>query len=196
MTVFTLHGVHGGGKTFISKPVAEDLGVEFVEVDAVNRFEDIPGLDPFFRQKLYAHNALAGYAYVLGQPSKNFFLDFGPRQVLPYTEWFLGRNNQEIVEYINHSIKRLEEKTKTIIVNIFFVIDKNPDIVLQRIARRQRENLLHEERNREYLLFIDTRMKEIAKRLEENGAIVEYIPADGSVAHKVKKLWEIAVEYL
>ena len=192
--VFSIHGVHGAGKTFISKPVAEDLGIEFVQVDSADRFKDIGRLNFLMRERVYAYDSLSGYAYALGKAEhgSSVFVDFGPRQIIPYVEWFMGGSEgaKKLINYVEASLEALEASTTAKVVNVFFVVEKDYDVVLERIKRRARLHLLREELDRRYLEFIDAKMKEMMDSLEENGSDIVEVPADGNIAEKIRVLWE------
>ncbi len=193
MKVFVLHGVHGAGKTFVSKPVAEDLGMKVVYTDAAASFPEVVSYDFHLRESLFAHHSLAGYAHALGLASqgKGVFLDFGPRHTIPYIKWFLGERGKVIIEQIERGMENIRAPGVEV-VNVFFVIEKDPEVVIERIRRRARERFLEEELNREYLLFIDREMKKLADEMKDRGERVEFVPADAPIVVKVKRLWEIA----
>ncbi len=195
---FVLHGVHGGGKSFISRPIAEDVGAKFVVTDAADRFPEVIEFDPIHRQLVYTLSSLQGYSYALGitRKGKPAFLDFGPLQSIPYIRWFLGRDGAWLEDFLLQNTAVIEKQVGSKVVNIFFVVKESYEKVLERIRRRARPGFLKEESNPEYLRFIDQEMKSLARRLEEEGKIVETVPADAPIVEKVGRLWSIVTEYL
>ncbi len=191
--LFSLHGVHGSGKSFISEPVAHDRGFYLVKSDAADKFSNITQLNPFFRQSTFLHSAILGYAYALGLGEHHpVILDFGPRQVIPYNEWWAREHAKTLEEMLERSLEPLEKKANTKIVNVFFIVERDPKIILRRIMGRQRtEELKEEEKDERYLRFINDRFKEIMEELERRGHIVEKVPADATIHRKLNTFWKI-----
>ena len=197
-TAFILHGVHGGGKTFVSRPIAEDLGAKFVITDAAEHFPEVLNFLPDLRQYVYSYSALSGYSYALGlaQKGSTVFLDFGPRHSIPYIKWFMGRGSGSWVDFVMENERRVRERAGVKVVNIFFVVERDYERVLERIKRRARPGFLKEETNPEYLRFIDAEMKRLMNTLREEGQIVEKVAADAPLIEKVNKLWNIVLSHL
>ncbi len=195
---FILHGVHGGGKTFVSRPIAEDLGAKFVVTDAAERFPEVLNFQPDLRQYVYSYNALGGYSYALGLAEKGsiVFLDFGPLHSIPYIKWFLGEKSKPWIDFVTENERRVREKSRVKIVNIFFVVEKDHNLVLERIRRRARPGFVNEETNPDYLRFINSKMKKLMEQLEKEGQIVETVPADASIVEKVNRLWNAVLSHL
>lgn len=195
---FVLHGVHGGGKTFVSRPIAEDLGAKFVITDAAEQFPEVVNFFPDLRQYVYSYSALSGYSYALGLAQKGHvvFLDFGPLHSIPYIRWFLKGSSEPWVNFVVENERKVREKAKIKIVNVFFVVERDYNKVLERIRKRARPGFVNEEADPEYLRFIDHQMKELMRKMEEDGQIVESVPADAPIVEKVNRLWNIVSSYL
>ena len=196
--VFVLHGVHGGGKSFVSRPIAEDIGAKFVVTDSAERFPEVVNFSPDFRQYVYSFSSLGGYSYALGLAHRGdtVFLDFGPLQAVPYVKWFLNGEADFWTEFIKENERKVRSRSRVKLVNIFFVVEKSYERVLERIRRRARPGFVNEETDPEYLRFIDREMKVLMKELEEEGQIVETVPADASIVDKTTRLWDIVNNYL
>ena len=196
--VFALHGVHGGGKTFVARPIAEDIGARFVVTDAAERFPDVISFRPELRQYVYLYDTLSGFSYALGlaQQGEAVFLDFGPLHSIPYIKWFLRDGGNEHIQLVREGEKRLRERSNAKVVNVFFVVEKNYERVIERIRRRARPGFVKEELDINYLRYIDTEMKQLIRQLQDEGQDVEIVPADASIAEKVARLWEITTSYL
>ncbi len=194
--LFALHGVHGSGKTFIAKPVAEDSGIQYVRSDAIELFPNITKISSFNRQLSFAHTALAGYAYATGiAREEHAIIDFGPRQIIPYARWWLDESAaHEIEQIILNAVQRMERGTD--VVHIFFLIKRDPKKLIRRILQRNRElDIKAEETDQNYISFIDMQFREMAQTLKEQGQRVEIISADAPVAEKFQKIWEILQKY-
>ena len=196
--VFALHGVHGSGKTHVSRIMAEDLGLKYILSDAADHFPEVLSFDPLLRQHVYTHLSLLNYSRALGIASNGdaVVLDFGPLQAIPYIRWFLGERGKHIEEILRRNVDILNGEGNAGVVNVFFVIRKDPDIVIERIARRARKGFLNEELDKNYLEFIDNGMKELAEELRENGETVEFIEADATFLEKALRFKEIVEKHV
>lgn len=205
MQVFALYGVHGAGKSYIAKPVAEDLGLLYVQADAMEiKGADVQKVSPFARQSLFILSALAGYvnALDLAQREKPVILDFGPYQTDPYIRWWVRQKDEQerLLTLLYKSAESVENQYSDIeIHHVFFLITRKNglEIIRERIWRRNRpESVKREECDEQYIEFVDSRLREIADQFEREGKAVHVIPAELNIKERVGTLWSIVEEAL
>ena len=190
MGVILLYGVHGGGKTLVSKLVAQDAGIPYINVDPAEK-TDVTKMDPFERQVFFAKQTLEGY--LKAKQMKNVWpvLDFAPLHTTVYAEWFLNGRHRELNQYLWKEFMKVYDGNG---IHVFFMIEKDYEVVLRRIKERNREGMVSEEADRKYIEFINSRMWSLYKRLKSMGERVYNVPADATIRKKINVFWDIVEE--
>ncbi len=205
MQVFALYGVHGAGKSYIAKPVAEDLGITYVQADAMElKGADVQKLSPFARQSLFILSALAGYvnALDLAQKGRPVLLDFGPYQTDPYIRWWVQQEGEQkrLLDLLYKSTESIESQYRNVdVYHIFFLITRENGIriVKERIWRRNRpESVKKEESDENYIRFVNDRLLDIADTLKKDGKRVHIIPAELNIRDRLGALWSVVEDVL
>ena len=204
MHVFAIYGVHGAGKSYIARPVAEDLGLAYIRADAMDVVgPGVTDLSPFARESVFVFASLAGYVHALDLARRGTaaIMDFGPYQSIPYIRWWVKEQAQQerLIDLLVSSAERLEEEYADVgRTHIFFVIGEDGvEKILQRISARNRpENVKAEEMDRAFVEYVDRGLKEVAEALERRGERVVRIPADLNIRDRLGRLWAVVEETL
>ena len=195
--IIFLYGVHGSGKTLLGEIFSEDEGLEYVKADAIEMQQDVTRLSPLERQLMFKSLAEASYvkAFSLASKGYNVIVDFGPFQIIPYVRWWVKDEEKasEIETNIKSTYRLFRKLYRDVrVLHVFLVVNRENgyDIIVSRILKRNRPNV-SEEADVEYIKFIDNSLKEVSRRLREEGEEVYEIEATDKYIDKYKKLEEI-----
>ncbi len=191
-----LYGVHGVGKTTLADVISHIERIPYYQTDAIE-VEDATSYSPVERQLLFSLNFLKEIVKIASNV-ETALVDFGPYQMIPYIEWWVGKENKEKAEELKEFLLESYERIKKIAEwdtqeAHVFILAKEDELekLIERIKRRDRKNV-KEEIDLEYISYVNRRFHELA---DELNAYKIYTNEDfGKVYSELRKVIEEIIE--
>jgi len=195
-----LNGVHGSGKTTLSK-FLERLGFKRIAGDAAEVYKDrIASMDTYLRESLFIYHNHAAFSLFIDELrlGNNVVIDPSPLFSTPYVKYFLRENskslirkNWKIYEDLISYLKKVARNS--ILVHVGLILENKSDIsiITRRIKKRKDRKLLKkEEINEDYINYVNKEVIRLLRKLESKNEHVIYIQATLSVEEQAKRIMD------
>jgi len=190
--LFLIYGVHGSGKTFLLRPLAEDYGLIYISTDVIDEVANKISSE-FERELLFIQrsNESLVESLKLLESGKDVVMDFSPLQNIAYVKyWIKDKRKEGLIKLIESSfsstISRIRDCGR--IIHVFFVV-RDYGKIIERIRRRGRN--VEEEAREDYIRFINEELSKLAEELRQKGEEVYFIEAELPIFERMKEFLRI-----